>query len=274
MKKELVVITIPIYKSEVDDKELASLLNCIKILINYKIVFLAPKSLNTQFYQDLCVGLIKFNIEKFNDAYFSNLYGYNKLLINNKFYSRFKKYEYILIFQLDAWVFRDDLTYWCKQGYDYIGAPWYEGWAAATTDSKFVGVGNGGLSLRKVSSHLKVLRSFSYVESPLKLSNEILLEEKHSIKSYIKILLNFTIRNNTFFLFNNFFYNEDRFWGEISSEKFNWFKVPDEVTASKFSMEMLVPTLYLRNNKQLPFGCHGWFKYYQEFWGNHIEINR
>ena len=30
----------------------------------------------------------------------------------------------MLIYQLDAFVFQDDLAYWCQQNYDYIGAPW------------------------------------------------------------------------------------------------------------------------------------------------------
>ncbi|MFR6542216.1 MAG: DUF5672 family protein [Butyricimonas virosa] len=29
---------------------------------------------------------------------------------------------------IDAFVFRDELTYWCTLNYDYIGAPWLCKW--------------------------------------------------------------------------------------------------------------------------------------------------
>ena len=38
-------------------------------------------------------------------------------------YSRFEKYEYMLIYQLDAFVFSDRLMEFVEAGYDYIGAP-------------------------------------------------------------------------------------------------------------------------------------------------------
>ena len=30
----------------------------------------------------------------------------------------------MLIYQLDAYVFKDELLNWANKGYDYIGAPW------------------------------------------------------------------------------------------------------------------------------------------------------
>lgn len=30
-----------------------------------------------------------------------------------------------MIYQLDAWVFNDELSSWCSLGYDYIGAPFF-----------------------------------------------------------------------------------------------------------------------------------------------------
>ena len=59
----------------------------------------------------------------FNDTYFESIYGYNQLMLNVEFYEAFSK-KYILIYQTDAFIFKDDLNYWCEKDYDYIGAPW------------------------------------------------------------------------------------------------------------------------------------------------------
>jgi len=44
-------------------------------------------------------------------------------MMSPAFYDAFKAFDYILIYQLDAFVFRDELEYFCSLGYDYIGAP-------------------------------------------------------------------------------------------------------------------------------------------------------
>lgn len=50
--------------------------------------------------------------------------GYNRLMLSEDLYSAFSNYEYILICQSDAYIFRDELKEWCEAGYDYVGAPW------------------------------------------------------------------------------------------------------------------------------------------------------
>lgn len=46
-------------------------------------------------------------------------------MLEADFYRRFGKYKYMLIYQLDAFVFSDKLLDFCEMGYDYIGAPVY-----------------------------------------------------------------------------------------------------------------------------------------------------
>ena len=42
-------------------------------------------------------------------------------MVSPLFYLNFKKYRYLLIYQLDALVFRDELLEWCSKEIDYIG---------------------------------------------------------------------------------------------------------------------------------------------------------
>ncbi|MCK5681152.1 hypothetical protein KAI46_10130 [bacterium] len=58
---------------------------------------------------------------------------YNKLLVFPGFWDAFPSFEYMLIAQLDAFVFRDNLDEWCRKGYAYIGAPWLNGFGANNT---------------------------------------------------------------------------------------------------------------------------------------------
>ncbi|QEK50329.1 hypothetical protein FYC62_00590 [Pedobacter aquae] len=263
-----VVILIVAHKPFLSPNEGASLKQCYKILGKYPIRIICPKGLNIQEYRALIPDIeVDFIDPKWQATYAM----FNRLKIAPFLYNRYCDYEYILFYELDAWVFRDELEYWCNLGYDYIGAPWYEGYGQAEDNSPFIGVGNGGFSLRKVNSHLKVLSSFSYLEKPSEFMRGY--DKKLNVKNLIKILLNFTIRNNTYYMFNNCHKHEDYFWGNIVKRNFKWFRIPTEDIASQFATEKKAKINYRINNNILPFGCHGWLKYEPEFWKDHINLS-
>ncbi len=89
MKK--VVIIIPIYKEKISKSEQTSLIQCMKVLGKYPIIFVGPRSLNTNFYEYLCKNKnISFQIKRFKDEYFKGLAEYSRLLLNKDFYKTFK----------------------------------------------------------------------------------------------------------------------------------------------------------------------------------------
>ncbi|MVM35208.1 hypothetical protein GO755_34615 [Spirosoma sp. HMF4905] len=168
---------------------------------------------------------------------------------------------------MDAFVFRDELMEWCRKGYDYIGAPWLEGWSMATPTSPFIGVGNGGFSLRKISSLLKVSNSFSYIFWPSELWKKFqAVSSRDKPAALVDLAKNLTIRNNTFHWFNDRAKTEDVFWGMFVKRNFTWFTIPDAEEATQFSIEAQPQRLHELNQHQLPFGCHAWWKYDLEFW--------
>jgi hypothetical protein len=192
---------------------------------------------------------------------------FNRLKIMPFLYKKFQVYEYLLFYELDAFVFRDELDLWMAKGYDYIGAPWKKGWVSSDEYSTFIGVGNGGFSLRKVKSHLKVLNSFSYIEKPKALAARWLKNKPlEKLLSVLPTMVDLTLRNNTYYLFNDYVGNEDFFWGAIANYNFSWFTVAPVDEAMKFSFELNPRSLYLINQNNLPFGCHGWWKYDLDFW--------
>jgi hypothetical protein len=261
------VVLIIIHKVDPSANELKSLMQCAKVLSKYRIVMICPRGLDVRKYQEAVPHL---TYDFIDPKWHSSYRMFNRLKIAPLLYRRYKKFEYILFYELDAWVFRDELQYWCDQDYDYIGAPWFQGWDVVTEDARFIGIGNGGFSLRKIEGMLKVLHTFRYVRAPGLLLKEF-RNSPLTVKSFFTLVKNLTVRNNFFFLFNDYSGNEDGFWGGKARKNFKWLKFPEQEIAIKFSMETKPETLYKLNNYQLPFGCHKWEKYNPMFWNTFIK---
>lgn len=244
-----VAVVIPFYKAELNAIEGRSFDQCQKVLKNYDIIFALPEGLRVRQQSS------NVRTEEFDKEYFKNIAGYNKLMLGSEFYERFLEYDYILIYQLDSFVFRDELMAWCEKGYDYIGAPWiatknFISFLLKPFNSKsikkrkpvFFKVGNGGLSLRKTRSFYDISR---------KLAGEI--EEQLEKKGEI-------------------YTNEDVFWSIKVPEFFPEFKIPEYREAVGFAIDRK-PKIGLKiNNNQLPFGCHGIDKpKVLEFWAPIVE---
>lgn len=258
MKKKAAIV-IPVWKEELTKIEIISLQQACLIFKNYTFCVITFKHLNLDSYLAILnENRIFFKIVFFNKNSFSSIEKYSGLMLSIAFYGRFIGYAYILIYQLDCFAFRDELDYWTRAGYSYIGAPWMEGYDSASYGNAMIGVGNGGFSLRKVSDHLRVLLSFSWIDT-----NNLLVVDRNFFK---RILL-----NNTFFILNNFQLNEDIFWGVVSKRNFPWFKIPEWKIAAQFSVEVQPRYFFEVNNHVVPFGCHAWWRYDLEFWKPHIE---
>jgi hypothetical protein len=260
------IILIIAHKELPTELEKASLKQCLKILGSHPIRLVCPKGLNITEYLKIAPNV---QFEFINPKWQANYTMFNRLKVIPLLYKKFSHYKYILFYELDAWVFRDELLYWCAKNYDYIGAPWLEGWKNAKPDAPIIGIGNGGFSLRKVKSHLKALHSFSYIKKPGQLYEEFLANK--NIGGFITWLKNLTISNNTYILFNDYYLHEDVFWGVIVSGNFKWYQLPSTEEALRFSIEA-APARYITSPAKLPFGCHAWPKNDPEFWKKHIHI--
>lgn len=262
--KNQCVILIPIYKSFLNEEEICSINQCQKILGIYDIFFLAPKSIQTLFYKSHFPDI---GFYFFENYYFEDIKNYSKLLISYEFYKTFNEFEYMLIYQTDAWVFEDQLAYWCSQSYDYIGAPSVE--MNELGEVVFLQMFNGGFSLRNINSCLRVLTSFAYITPPKEIVS-IRFKMKQNLFKFLKniigFLLDLTIRNNVFYKFNSFYWHEDGFWSNLAPTKFKWFAVPSIHIAAGFAFENEPEYILNINDGKLPFGCHGWTRYHSEFY--------
>jgi len=268
------VVVIPIYKKyvELTNSEKKSIIQCFRILQKHQIVFICP-----EFFRDINLynELAKqentsVEFKEFRKIYFENIDGYNRLLISHEFYNCFSSFDYMLIYQTDAYVFSDQLDYWCHAEYDYIGSPWFEGYSDPISN-KLIGVGNGGFSLRNVKKSLLIIgrlnlfRKLKYFQKKLRILDKI-------INHFIRIFFYYQYAKpfSEVLHHQNIVVQEDGFWAEYIPELFSDYKVAPIEHAIRFSFEVNPSYLFKLNGESLPFGCHGWNKYDPEFWHNFI----
>jgi hypothetical protein len=241
------------------------------ILGNHHIIFIAPKSLSLYFYQKTTQDYnIAFNVEFFEDTYFQGIDGYNQLMLTREFYARFSEYEYMLIYQLDAYVFRDELLDWCALGYDFIGAPSVGNWSDNDFSYNLV-VGNGGFSLRKIKTYITAFDLNRNLLSAREIIKQYAVFKKIWTRIPLLLLMQFGFRNKLYYFASTWKYTEDDFWSKfLSSTNYSLTKpIPEK--ALEFAFERFPSNLF-KITKKLPFGCHGWYKYeYEEFWKKHIN---
>ena len=236
------LIVIPLYKYNLYDYEIISLKRTISLYSNKdycNIMFLIP----TNF--DIPKLLNTYNIKikyyryfKFDDFYFTSTKEYNKIMLNQDFYIQlYDIFNYMLICQLDAYVFNDQLEYWMNKDYDYIGG--YEGnlnimgnflllqnkyQYSPNVDLNKLILMNGGFSLRKIDYCLNIIDTYENIINNIHLSaeNDILEDLLYSACIY---------------------------------------KYVNALDAIKFGYTyLLFDQIYQINNFELPFGCHAFHK--------------
>jgi hypothetical protein len=210
-------------------------------------------------------------VRAFNPEWFGSAVAYRKLVLSREFWESFSDYEFILVYQLDALVFSSDLDRWCNLELDYIGAPWLKSMFNRELDTAagFDRVGNSGFSLRRVSSHLKVLNSDRYSTDPdanwerrfgrralpVRLAN---LPRKH--------LLRLRTFNNVTREVANIRMNADFFWSNRARWFYPDFRVAPVDVGLAFAFEVEPRYCFEQNGQRMPFGCHAWPKYDRKFW--------
>lgn len=180
-------------------------------------------------------------------------------MLDPSFYDYYADYDYMLICQPDAYVFRDELQEWVNKGYHYVGASWIPtefywkrtwgvlrqrvrrlfklDYAEVPQYFKYFAVGNGGFSLR----HIQTIRQIAVDDAPI------------------------ISKANCF---------EDFYIGVVAPNTHPKLRIPHWKEALKFSFEQSLEHCYRLNNHQLPFGCHYWNrpKNYDRFWKRFISI--
>lgn len=243
-----VVVVVPVYKAAPVEDELRYFQHNMAVLKTYQVILVAPEGLDLSAYKTHR----EIRSEYFSPNFFKGLEGYNRLMLSKEFYKRFSSFEYMLICQLDAFIFKDSLKEWCRKDYDYVGAPWVNkplflflyvlvktglknSLRLLLTRNIMKAVGNGGLSLRKIKT---------FIESDNK-----------------------NVPRNTWKA------NEDIYWSFFARRSNGGFITkPKASEAALFSIEIAPAALMKKQNYELPMGIHAWERYKPGFWNAPIQL--
>ena len=208
--------------------------------------------------------------KRFDPQFFGDAQRHGRLLLSEDFYRAFLDYEYILIYHLDALVFGDELLDWCRAGYDYIGAPWLL--SPDTPHITAPKVGNGGFSLRRVRSFLRVLNSRRYFVDPDEYWQKYCARTSKPVqlvnlpRKYLKRLSWFNdVRWHAKWAVHGDVH-EDRFWAEYATHYDPDFKIAPVDVAMRFAFEAEPRKCFERIGHRLPFGAHRWQKFDRAFY--------
>ena len=223
------ITAVPVYKAIPSKTEAFSLLQ-LRALHVENVTLICPEDLDLGVYLDLWPDL---KIARFAKQHFQSVQSYNDFVISPTLYEVFaNQFQWLLIYQLDAFLLKNEILEFCELGYDYYGAPWVAGfpqyhflfnrWPIRLNTKRFY-VGNGGLSLRKIDSTM-----------------DLLTRKAGDI-------------TKTFFMEDAFF----GYWGSIDP---SFHACPPDIAAA-FSFEAY-PEHWLKITGSLPMGFHGF-----EIWG-------
>lgn len=265
-----VVVVIPVYKEDLTEHEHVSLKRGISILCNHSFVIISPENFDVSFLKQYFINDIDYQVKYFEQAYFKDIYGYNKLMMSMAFFEQFLSASHMLIYHLDAYVFHDDLSRWIKSGYDNIGGPWLN----LKTGKLEPNSGNGGFCLRNVGSALVTLQCNTILFLPAIVWNIVKeLPFRYWWKyKFVLLRLLFPIFQRSKRFIERYPFYEDKFWAKIAPMINKDFKVCPASEAIKFAFDAHPEKMYKLNNRTLPMGAHGWFRPERiDFWKDHIE---
>ncbi len=235
------IVLIPIYQKQLPDLEKQALDCCLEKLPNIPKMFIAPYDIEETYYG---INYPELQIRKYTQWHHDRIDDYNQLMLNDEFYAGFTDYEFVFIFQTDGWFLgrEEDLNHFCQLSIDYIGAPWGDnGFRFCKRIIPGAGkckllylleqsvtcyVGNGGVSLRRNSQMINLLR-----------------EKKKELAKNEKA--------------------EDLFISYYAQKSKCNFRVASKELAETFALEMNMKEKIRAG--MIPMAIHKWKKYYPEF---------
>jgi Protein of unknown function (DUF5672) len=239
---------------------------------NYDRYLIAPKGLPVHF--------DGFRVKYFSTKFFGSAAAFNRLAYTPAFYEAFTDYRFVFIYHLDSLVFSDQLKDWCERDFDYIGPPWIR-----CNDSPWVKkprVGNGGFTLMKVESVLKVLYN-RYRAEPLrywedrfagllKTMQAVLRRPRRLAPNWLRGPITQPFRKSLQRMDDVEVYGRanDVFWSFRAVKYLPDFKIPGWRTGLRFAFEAAPRHCFELNGSKLPFGCHAWTRYDRSFWEPHL----
>lgn len=268
------IVLVPTHLERLDDELAAILRHNATELQGYVLEVILPETCSPSWYEAFFAEHdIAGSVRLVAAHYFGSPAAVNKMGTDPAFYRLYRDYEYMLICHLDAWIFRDRLTFWMDAGYDFIGAPLFLPPSGRTHFLQRMAPfgGNGGLSLRRVDSCVRVLEKFKPGVGLRRIGQALWFLARNRRWGFIRILFRLLRElardwRGTCQKYNIY---EDVFFTVIAPLCGNRIAIPDSKTALTFACEVnyaLLQKEVLRLAS--PLGIHGYDKYvYADYLG-------
>lgn len=269
MKDKKLCVVVPVHKAFLSEEETLSLKACYEHLNKYDCFLLHPKEMNVEHYVSIHPDLILMPVDP---SWLSSTKSYNEMKMSLAFYQLFGQYNYLLTYELDAFIFHSRFDECNAFDFDFIGAPLFNNYTKANRDAAFTKGCNSGFSMRNIQSCIAVLRQKKKLYIKWRIArffivNSSLLRNYLKRENWQKQTLFYSHQLTDFF--KKKYFHEDIIWTQMVPLQFPQFKVADTASAAKFSFELNPERLFILNHYQLPLGCHAWRKHY-DFWKDFI----
>ena len=252
------IVVIPVHKPAPNAAERVSLRRCAEILKAWEILFLAPQRLDLGPYEE-CIR--NANRLAAPDGCMASLAAYNKLMISPRIFDALSGYSHMLLHEPDAIVLRDELALWCAKDFDYIGAPWFEGYARADAQAAPIGVGNSGFSLQRIDAARRALagdaRWYPWGRIRCDLRNAI----RGNVKLFARAARAAGASGRLGAAHRLFDGPCDIFWARVVAGVDPRYRVAPIGEALRFAWEVQPAICQRLANGAPPFGIHAWAKY-------------
>lgn len=261
------VVVVPIYRPELNIYERISLHRTFLALGGHLLSLLVPRSRQQAIQlilQELLPPGTSFQWHVVDDSHLDSHHSYNQLMLEPGFYRHYESHSHLLICQLDAYVFEDQLLLWCRQPYDFIGAPLYLANAPYGHDHALC-IGVGGFSLRRVQPILRLLeanpiifRAREFIEhiQPFNIKARALF-----LSRFLRCQLNdgchLAAQNNQLSRWMGV--NEDTVFSKYLPRYCSSFRLPSYETAVAFCIDKYVEHELASLAGVLPFAAHAWW---------------
>jgi hypothetical protein len=270
--KKLCVV-IPVHRANLSVDEVVSLKACKNRLERYDCYLIFPEGMDVSLHLAIHNQLI---LKPVNPMWLSSIANYNVLKTQLEFYELFEDYTFMFTYELDSYIFDSDIEKTGSLRFDYIGAPFFDGYLDALPEARFIDGGNSGFSIRNIQSCIRVLKSMDNFKLHwffYKVFFSRFPALRFHLNRLTKSRYDIYINGKLDFYFLKHHMNEDMVWSQVVPKLFPFFKVADPATALKFSFEANPDKLLNMNKGQLPVGCHGWPKN-KLFWQKYIDFKQ
>lgn len=261
------VVVVPAHRSRPTPQETISLRQLTRVLGQHEIALITPEGIDRSAYKELLPTASSVPIKK---EWMQSHASYNRLIISPLLSSLFKGYSHLLLHEPDSLTLQDSLLKWCKQPYDYIGAPWFTPISGQEGLANFAKGANSGFSLFRLDTMRKITHSWQRWYPVKHAFGDIrrgLKGHPRQIARGLNGLCPGGLLRGAHRLYSSYC---DQYWSLLIPSLVNDFKVAPPEIAVQFAWEKWSHLCMERCRGHLPFGIHAWAKYDFDFLQPHL----